>query len=486
MSSMKFQLKNLGYIASAEVELANFNVIFGKNNTGKTYVSYTLYSFFQQFVDNFQKIELSFLKDLVKEFIEKKQLDVDISQYESQRQKFINQITASFSKKLHRYFATDEAFFDDFSFRVQLGDFSFDYSREFKWNVSIGNDEAFAIFKEKDSKTVSFRIVQAVEEEEDDFPKELFNTMSKDISSSSFRTMMEEIFANFFRTFLGRSLFPDFPRSYVLTSERAGITLFWKELDINKNVLLDKIFRKDIKNQLDFLKLFIEGTARYAEAIHDNINIVRDFENLSKEESFIVKGRKENKRYKAILQIWSEILTGSFEKAQEQIIFRPKNEDVQVPIYISSSASKNLLLLDFYIKHFARKGDILFIDEPEMNLHPENQRKLVDLLVCLSNIGIKIFITTHSDYILRELNNLIMLANIPEKAQEHFSKKFQSPCVSPLAAHDIKGYIAQDHTLIPIEIDEEGMNTEIFDTTITLMNKISDALYYFDEEDFDE
>ena len=49
------------------------------------------------------------------------------------------------------------------------------------------------------------------------------------------------------------------------------------------------------------------------------------------------------------------------------------------------------------------------VDEPELNLHPENQRRIARLFARLVNLGVKVFITTHSDYIVKELNTLIML-----------------------------------------------------------------------------
>ena len=42
---MKFVFKNLGPINEAELELGDLTIIAGRNNTGKTYVAYTLYGF---------------------------------------------------------------------------------------------------------------------------------------------------------------------------------------------------------------------------------------------------------------------------------------------------------------------------------------------------------------------------------------------------------------------------------------------------------
>ena len=49
------------------------------------------------------------------------------------------------------------------------------------------------------------------------------------------------------------------------------------------------------------------------------------------------------------------------------------------------------------------------IDEPELNIHPENQRHIARLLARLVNAGLRIVISTHSDYIVREFNSLLML-----------------------------------------------------------------------------
>ena len=76
---------------------------------------------------------------------------------------------------------------------------------------------------------------------------------------------------------------------------------------------------------------------------------------------------------------------------------------------MSSSSVKTLSGLVVYLRHIAKKGDVLIIDEPEMNLHPDNQRRLARIFARMINNGLRLIISTHSDYIIRELNNLIML-----------------------------------------------------------------------------
>ncbi len=69
------------------------------------------------------------------------------------------------------------------------------------------------------------------------------------------------------------------------------------------------------------------------------------------------------------------------------------------------SAIKSLLDMSLYINLMAKKGDILLIDEPEQNLRPAHIRKMLRLFVRLIKMGVKVFVTTHSDYLIKELNN---------------------------------------------------------------------------------
>ena len=42
---MRFRFRNIGPIDNAELELGDLTLIAGRNNTGKTYIVYTLYGF---------------------------------------------------------------------------------------------------------------------------------------------------------------------------------------------------------------------------------------------------------------------------------------------------------------------------------------------------------------------------------------------------------------------------------------------------------
>ncbi|MFO0586130.1 MAG: ATP-binding protein [Polyangiaceae bacterium] len=50
-----------------------------------------------------------------------------------------------------------------------------------------------------------------------------------------------------------------------------------------------------------------------------------------------------------------------------------------------------------------RRNSILFLDEPEVNLHPSWSRALVQMLFDLSRAGVQIFAATHSHFVLKEM-----------------------------------------------------------------------------------
>ena len=72
-----------------------------------------------------------------------------------------------------------------------------------------------------------------------------------------------------------------------------------------------------------------------------------------------------------------------------------------------SFPTKHLTSLFLYLRYSANKNDFLVIDEPETNLHPESQAKLLEALCILVNLGVRVLLTTYSPYIMAHLNNLV-------------------------------------------------------------------------------
>ncbi|EAH7586061.1 ATP-binding protein, partial [Campylobacter lari] len=253
--------------------------------------------------------------------------------------------------------------------------------------------------------------------------------------------------------------------------ERTGASIFQEELDFIKIAKLEamqKILKEEDVDLFEFHKKIEEKNQLYPKSVRDNINFIRDVKQKSKLESMF---KKDKDKYKNILDLLGKVVGGKYKATDYGILYQPKGSKKFFNIEVASSSARSLLMLYFYILHVAQKGDILMIDEPELNLHPKNQILLARLLVLLTNAGIKIFITTHSDYIVRELNNCIILNNFTnEKIKENFKEYNDS---YKLSKKDVNAYIAfydtknKKNTLKKVDIsNENGIDMETFNDVI--------------------
>ena len=145
-------------------------------------------------------------------------------------------------------------------------------------------------------------------------------------------------------------------------------------------------------------------------------------------------------------------------------------------LHITSSTVKSLFGLWLYLEYQARQGDILMIDEPELSMHPENQIKIARFLVRLVNAGLKIVISTHSDYIIREFNSLIMLSqdNTTELRKKHRYKENEI-----LKPDQVGAYLFDKQKITPFEITpDDGIYATTFDEVIQKLNTVNNDIYY--------
>lgn len=84
-------------------------------------------------------------------------------------------------------------------------------------------------------------------------------------------------------------------------------------------------------------------------------------------------------------------------------IFKDSSKRV-FSINVTAEGIKKLAILDALLgNHYLAKGSVIFIDEPEANLHPELISKLMDIIYLLSTNGLQFFISTHSYFVIKKL-----------------------------------------------------------------------------------
>ena len=99
-------------------------------------------------------------------------------------------------------------------------------------------------------------------------------------------------------------------------------------------------------------------------------------------------------------------------------VYRPTGLDREFPIMTSSSMVSELAPVVLYLRHHVTRGDTLIIEEPESHLHPAMQAEFALHLVRLVHAGIRVIVTTHSEWILDQFANLVRLSDLSEKERE--------------------------------------------------------------------
>jgi hypothetical protein len=91
-----------------------------------------------------------------------------------------------------------------------------------------------------------------------------------------------------------------------------------------------------------------------------------------------------------------------------------------IKINLASSGQQEAVWIANLLQYFlAEKKDVfLIVEEPEAHLYPESQMIMADMLSLFNNIGKNAcIVTTHSPYILGELNNLILCGQVPPESK---------------------------------------------------------------------
>lgn len=89
-----------------------------------------------------------------------------------------------------------------------------------------------------------------------------------------------------------------------------------------------------------------------------------------------------------------------------------------LPLMNTSSMVSELAPVALYLRHIVQSGDVLIIEEPESHLHPAMQAEFIRQLAGIVNSGIRVMLTTHSEWVLDELANLVRLWDLPKEQRK--------------------------------------------------------------------
>jgi predicted ATPase len=453
---LNIKIKNLGSIKEADIKLNKLTIFCGENNSGKTYLNYILY----ELLDKRFTLGDGIFVNIVKNTKENGSLKLNINDFINDNFEILkHSFEKHFENFLDRFFSAPQDSFKDFNLTINqdLESTKIICKNEiFNEYLSIGknNNTVCEITKENDNEIV---------------------IIIKDINLPD--DMYIDFISNVFFKYIFKDMFHD---TFLLPAERTGLNLFYQELNLNRNALINHLQKSKI-NPMDVIKDLI--VSKYPQPIADYIEFLNDTVNLKKNKS-------EFRELNTVLH--KKIIKGKYQVSNDGISFMPykthfkgNNHQSKIDLHMASSTVKTFFSLEFYLEHMATRGAYLIIDEPELNLHPDNQRKTARLIALIVNAGVNVIISTHSDYIIRELNNLIIL-NDKFTSKKQLMKKYDYVEDELLSKNNINSYLLKDGLVKSMEISStDGIIAKTFDDVINKLNDSSDDIYYTKMEDLE-
>ena len=162
-----------------------------------------------------------------------------------------------------------------------------------------------------------------------------------------------------------------------------------------------------------------------------------------------------------------------------EIVYKNIEQSNEISPKLLSTSIHEMSMFSLYLKYILKEGDLLIIEEPEAHLHPKNQRIFVKYLIKAINKGLKVMFTTHSDYIVNQINNFIGLGNI--STEDLYLLDYDVNDVLDFGDVNIYHFKINDdnsYSSEKIEINEYGFTeenfsciaTELYDETIQIDN----------------
>lgn len=453
---MNIIINNFGIIQNADIDISPLNIFIGSNSSGKSFAARLIHCFNCNDIPNVDEDLFIYLEDYLSnndEPINQKLFQYIQTQPKlnstplkipfNEIQPIINEVVLKYLSNIFKSKIEDE-------FDLSLDDLINSTQSDFKININgcelIKRGGENLVFKTKSipitEKINTGKLALSFDNDSNLFiniESMLFNiTELNDVKS----------FLMIVLTMIANSIFKDIclKNSYYLIAERSDLVMDNKALTRR---IQDKSYFS--KNQIDILSK-IYGT------------------DSSQKGEFYDLGCEFDKEFSGYLV---DIKYNGFNN---EISYTDEDTNQEVSSKMLSTSIHEMALLSIYLKYVVKKGDLLIIEEPEAHLHPKNQRVLVKYIVRAVNRGLKVMLTTHSDYIIEQFNNFVRLNSIGlDSVEEEFNYTHEDILNhDDISIYTFKRSSKKQFIADRIDINETGFDEETF-------APISEELY--DESD---
>lgn len=371
---LKVSVKNLGKIASADIELAPLVILVGKNNTGKSYLANTLWALGDleelgraPYKSRRPKWVSDFLAPVGK--LGSRRITVDAQLARTMKSALARELQRNASHFLNSIFLVDQ--FNETSIALEGDEFE-PFEVILEVSPRTPTDEPtdpelrlFAQFKGGDAHSILW-FPESFLERSDVFMKDYLFYQICGLSV------------------FGRS-WTAYNRQTYIPAARTGIMLSLPAL-VSRALTPDKgVERMTLPRPLlSFVRRMTQvSSARLADRF----------------DSPIVRQLKER------------LLKGTISKPNESAAdfrYTPNGTEISLPLHATSSMITEVAPLIFALNTYPAVHHLVF-EEPEAHLHLDAQREMARIIARLVRSGTKVTLTTHSDTFLQQLNNLMVL-----------------------------------------------------------------------------
>lgn len=443
---MFFRVEHLGPLREAEVDLSKGLILLtGPNNTGKTYLAWSIYGLHRN------PSAPTSLRALLEEMMASPTQSVGIERLREVWPNVLKELGQRLAEQMHLCFGAPRATFPDV--RVTL-------------NVGGGEPESFGTsqYSLRTSKGIaSFALSETeIGMNLPEASQERVSRRAPKASKHSSAQLPDELSTPFSQWLVYRQLHD----CILWPAERTAIDVFARELWNSRNIAVHKVKEVELRGGTDISAIRQLGS--YPWPIEDSLYIANNLVDYADEEVEFADLAKELERLLGGTVALSD--DGEFRFMMQEHPDRP------IAVHLSSSSVKSLASLVFFLRYRAERGDLLIIDEPELNLHPDNQRRVTRILAKAVNRGLRVIMSTHSDYVLREINNLILLGRDSE-AIKSVREKHGYTTDELLPPGKVGPYLFRSGGCEAIAVTENGFEVKTIEDEINRLNEISQDIY---------
>ncbi|HZU03754.1 MAG TPA: ATP-binding protein [Ktedonobacteraceae bacterium] len=421
---MKVTFRNLGVISEAEIDLKQLTVFVGPNNSGKTWLAYALAGIFgsygfTQYIKAYTEEEgvsrtYPLLDDAVERVLTGGTATIDLVQFaEKYGETYFNNIARFARSWMPQFMSTREASFEHLAVSVHLAETKkvlLDRILSYFLRSEISGSPqrpSLSIRKKRGERNLYVYTSSEYTSEEQIAMQLPPDVIREYLVHSALEALHRALYPFVYVLPMERTTFITFPFGGVVVS---GEPVLMKELSSQERNR--KAVIKPVGNFLSMIssvfKNELEGKTQREREAKNNPKIKEYIQLAELLEKQILSGDVK------FSQPESESMSHTQLDPARELLFQAE-EDSRLEISIASSMVKELSPLVLYLRYLARPGELLVIDEPEMNLHPEAQAKITEFLAMLVNAGLNILVTTHSPYLVDHLTNLIKAADVEDK-----------------------------------------------------------------------